>query len=148
MWRYRKLFKISWVDKVTNEEVLNLVKEKRNLYASIKRCRDRMIGHILRHEGLEGTLLEGTVEGLRWKGRKRLQYVKQIIDDVGFSGYCDMKRFAQDREGRFYMAICRITSCHKQKKKKKEYIESCIKPVPGLLTIITTTNIWSMVLLA
>ena len=46
---YRKLLKISWIDLVTNEEVLNLVKEKRNLYASIKRCRDRLIGHTLRH---------------------------------------------------------------------------------------------------
>ena len=44
---YRKLLKISWVDKVTNEEVLNLVKEKRSLNASIKRYRDRLIGHTL-----------------------------------------------------------------------------------------------------
>ena len=41
MWCYRKLLKISWVDKVTNEEVLNLVKEKRSLYASIEGPRDR-----------------------------------------------------------------------------------------------------------
>ena len=75
------------------------MKEKRNLYASIKRCRDRMIGHILRHEGLEGTLLEGTVEGCKRKERQKLEYVKQIIDDVGCSGYRDMKRLAQDRRG-------------------------------------------------
>ena len=30
MWCYRKLLKISWVDKVTNEDVLNLVKEKKS----------------------------------------------------------------------------------------------------------------------
>ena len=35
MWCYRKLLKISWIDKVKNEEVLNLVKEKRSLYALI-----------------------------------------------------------------------------------------------------------------
>ena len=44
MWYYRKLLKISWVDKATNEEVLDLVKEK-ILYASIKRSRDKLIGH-------------------------------------------------------------------------------------------------------
>ena len=63
MWCYRKLFKISWVDKVINEEVLTLVKEKKSLYARIKTRRDRLIGHTLRHEGLAGTILEGTVEG-------------------------------------------------------------------------------------
>ena len=71
---------------MTDEEVLNFVKEKRSLYASIKRRRDRLTGHILRHEGLAGTILEGTVEGRKKKGRQRLQYVKQIIDDVGCSG--------------------------------------------------------------
>ena len=99
MWCYRKLLKISWVDKVTNEEVLNLVKEKSNLYASIKRRRDRLIGHSLRHEGLAGTILEGTVEGHNGKGRQRLEYMKQIIDDVGCSGYCKIKRLASDRNG-------------------------------------------------
>ena len=34
MWFYRKLLKISWVDLVTNKEVLNLVKEKRSSYVS------------------------------------------------------------------------------------------------------------------
>ena len=46
-----------------NGEVLNLVKEKRNLCASVKRSRDRLIGHTLRHEGLAETILEGTTEG-------------------------------------------------------------------------------------
>ena len=30
---------------------------------------------------------------------KRSFYVKQIIDDVGSSGYCEMNRLAQDRNG-------------------------------------------------
>ena len=36
MWCYGELLKISWIDNVTNEEVSNLVKEKRSLCASIK----------------------------------------------------------------------------------------------------------------
>ena len=96
---YRKLLKISWVDKVKNEEVLNLLKEKRSIYARIKRHHDRLIGHTLRHEGLAGTILVGIVEGRNRKGRQRIEYVKQIIDDVGCIGYCEMKRLAQDRNG-------------------------------------------------
>ena len=79
-----------------NEEVLNSVKEKRSLYASIKRRRDRLIGHTLGHEGRSGTILEGTIEGRKRKGRQRLEYVKQIIDDAGCSVYCHMKRLTQD----------------------------------------------------
>ena len=58
-----------------------------------------MIGHTLRHEGLAGTIPKGTVERRKRKERQRLKYVKQIIDDVGYSGYCEMKRLAQDRNG-------------------------------------------------
>ena len=56
MWCYRKLLKINWVDKVTNEEVLNLMKEKKSLYACIKKRYDRLIEHTLRLEGLAGTI--------------------------------------------------------------------------------------------
>ena len=48
----RKLLKISWVDKVTNKDVLNAVKETRSLYSNIKWRRDRLICHTLRHEEL------------------------------------------------------------------------------------------------
>ena len=75
------------------------MKEKRILYASIKRCCDRLIDHTFRHEGLARTILEGIVEGHNRKGRQRLEYVKQIINDVSCSGYCEIKRLAQDRNG-------------------------------------------------
>ena len=68
------------------------MKEKRSLYASIKRCRDRLIGYTLRYEGLTGTILKGLVEGRKRKRRQRLECVKQVIDGVGCSRYCEMKR--------------------------------------------------------
>ena len=43
----------------------------------------------------------GRVEGSKRKKRQRLEYVKQIIDDVGCSGYCELKnslRIGTDRE--------------------------------------------------
>ena len=84
---------------VTSKEVSNLVKEKRSLCASIKRGRNRLIEHTFRHEGLAGTILYGTVEGGKGKRRQRLEYVEQIKNDVGCSGYCELKRLAQDGNG-------------------------------------------------
>ena len=56
---------------MTNEEVLNLAKEMKSLYASIKRCRNILIGYTLRHEGLARIFPESTVEGRKRKGRRR-----------------------------------------------------------------------------
>lgn len=38
MWCFEKMFKISWTERVTNEEVLNKIKEKRQLWKSFQ-CR-------------------------------------------------------------------------------------------------------------
>jgi len=37
MWYWRRMEKISWTDRVRNEEVLRRVKEKRNIVQTTKR---------------------------------------------------------------------------------------------------------------
>jgi hypothetical protein len=39
--------KISWTDRVTNEEVLHRIEEERNILHTIKRRKANWIGHIL-----------------------------------------------------------------------------------------------------
>ena len=97
MWCYRRMLKISWVDKVTNEEVLKRVEEERSLWGTLKRRRDKMIGHILRHEGIVRDILEAETGFKRGRGRPRLQYYNQIVTDVGCTSFRQMKRLAQDR---------------------------------------------------
>jgi hypothetical protein len=74
MWCYRRMLKIPWVDRVSNKEVLKRAQEKRVLWNNIVQRRDRLIGHLLRHEGLLKTVIEGTVEGKRCRGRPRQIY--------------------------------------------------------------------------
>ena len=40
--------KISWTDRVRNEEVLRRVKEERNILRAVKRKKVSWIGHVLR----------------------------------------------------------------------------------------------------
>jgi hypothetical protein len=60
MWSWRRMEKISWTDRVRNEEVLQRVKEKRN---TIKRRKANWIGHILRRNCLLKHVIEGTLDG-------------------------------------------------------------------------------------
>jgi len=67
---YRRMQKISWTDRMTNEEVLERVLERRSLWKSIKKRRKEWrIGHILRHGGLLGLILEGMVDGKNHRAR-------------------------------------------------------------------------------
>jgi hypothetical protein len=55
--------KISWTDNVRNEEVLQRVKEARNILRTIKRKKANWIGHILCRNHLLKHIIEGRVEG-------------------------------------------------------------------------------------
>jgi hypothetical protein len=48
MWCWRRMRKISWTDRVRNEEILHRVKEERNILHTIQRRKANWIGHILR----------------------------------------------------------------------------------------------------
>ncbi|KAI5715825.1 hypothetical protein M8J77_023140 [Diaphorina citri] len=97
MWCFRRTLKIIWSDRISNEEVLKRINEKRQLMNIIAKRRTEWIGHNLRHEGLLHTIIEGLVEGNVQRGRPRKEYMDQIRDDMGCSSYVEMKRTAEDR---------------------------------------------------
>jgi hypothetical protein len=47
MWYWRRMEKISWTDRVRNEEVLPRVKEERKIPLTIERRKANWIGHVL-----------------------------------------------------------------------------------------------------
>jgi hypothetical protein len=71
MWCWRRMEKISWTDRVRNEEVLHRVKEERNILHTIKRIKVNWIGHILRRNCLLKHVIEGKLEGrIEMTGRR------------------------------------------------------------------------------
>ena len=75
--------KISWTDRVRNEEVLHRVKEERNILDTMKRWKAKWIGHILPRIEVKGR-----------QGRR----CKQIFDDLKERGrYWELKEEAPDR---------------------------------------------------
>ena len=65
MWCHSRMVNIKWMDRITNEEVLGRIEEKRTLWKSLKKRRGQMMGHTLRHGGLLNDILEREV------GKKR-----------------------------------------------------------------------------
>ena len=64
------LEKIKWSEKVTNEQVLDCIEEKRTLLNNILRTKANWIGHILRrncllHDAIEGQMTERKEVGKR-----------------------------------------------------------------------------------
>ena len=85
MWCWRRVEKISWTDRVRNE-VLQRVKEDRNIRRTIKEEKANWIGHILRRNCLLKYVIEGKREGrIEVTGRRRISS-KQLLDDLNAKG--------------------------------------------------------------
>ena len=76
---YRRLLKISWTEKVTNEEVRSRLQiENSYLITQFKKLKMSFFGHIKRHDTLEKTILEGKLEGKRKRGKPRRVWTDDI----------------------------------------------------------------------
>src|SRR6476469_2973978 len=94
MWVWRRMGKVSWMDKRTNEQVLSSMNEKRSLIKTIWDRKKNWIGHVVKGDGLMKLVLEGRMEGKRPRERPRMG----MIDDVLDATYGDLKRKAENRE--------------------------------------------------
>jgi len=51
--------KISWVNKISNEQVLQRVNETKTMLDTVGKCKLVLLGHVLRHESLLRDIIEG-----------------------------------------------------------------------------------------
>ena len=70
MWFYRRMLRISWTNRITNEEVLRRIGMQRTLVKEIRKRQLNFLGHILRKEKIEHLCLTGKIEGRRARGRQ------------------------------------------------------------------------------
>lgn len=85
MWTYRRIGKISWTKKMTNEDVLKKLKITRSLMNTIRIRKLTYLGHIKRHNTIMKETLEGTTPGSRGRGRPRTKWMDNITEWTGMS---------------------------------------------------------------
>ena len=84
---FRKLLGISYRDHITNEEVKarvgNAIGPYEDLLTSVKRRKLKWFGHVTRSSGLAKTILQGTTQGGRRRGRQRNRWEDNIKEWTG-----------------------------------------------------------------
>ena len=83
MWKFNLLERVSYKDRVTNEEVLRKLGVERGLISLIRTQKLSYFGHIARHDSLQKTVLTGRVDGKRGRGRSRRQWYDEIKEWTG-----------------------------------------------------------------
>ena len=75
MWVYRR---VSWTEKITNEEVLRRMGTDREIERQFKTRKLQYLGHLIRHNSTQLQLIEGKIEGRRSCGRPRNTWITDI----------------------------------------------------------------------
>ena len=83
MWLYRRMLRIPWTDRVTNEAVLHRAGADREMMRMMRQRQLRFLGHVMRRRQLESVCVMGKVEGRRGRGRPRIKLVDTLAKAVG-----------------------------------------------------------------
>jgi len=96
----RKILRVSWSAKQTNEWVLNKAGVKRERLDTVKARKLAYYGHIMRKQGncLEKEIMQGTMPGARRRGRPRTAWIP--VDNKTWTGLPveESIRMAEDRD--------------------------------------------------
>jgi len=95
----RKILRVLWTAKKTNEWVLNKAGVKRELLDTVKARKLAHHGHTMRKQGscLEKEIMQGTMPGARRRGRPRTAWMGSIKTWTGLSVE-ESIRMTEDRD--------------------------------------------------
>jgi len=95
----RRVLRVAWTEKRTNEWVLKKAGVDRMLLSNIKERKMGYYGHIIRKKGncLEKDLIQGTMPGGRGRGRPSMKWMDNIRDWTGMTME-QIMRSTEDRQ--------------------------------------------------
>ena len=95
----RRILRVSWTAKKTNEWVLNKAGVKRELLDTVKARKLAYYSHTMRKQGscLDKEIMQGTMPGARKRGRPRTAWMDNIKTWTGFSVE-ESIRMTEDRD--------------------------------------------------
>ena len=98
MWFFRRMLKIPWTAKRSNEEVLKEVDQTRRIMDHFRKRQSSFFGHIMRRGKLEHTITAGKIEGKRDRGRQREKMLDGLTRWHGAQSPAELIDNTRDRE--------------------------------------------------
>ena len=86
LWRWRRLLRIPWTARRSNQSILKDTNSGCSLEGLMLKLKLQYFGHIMwRADSFEKTLMLGTIEGRRRRGRQRMRWLDGITDSMHMS---------------------------------------------------------------
>ncbi|GFS18544.1 eukaryotic translation initiation factor 3 subunit F [Elysia marginata] len=99
MWFLRRMMRIPWTAKKTNEEILTKAQTTRRLMTKIRKRQAKFVGHVIRRNQLEHSVTTGKFDGKRGRGRPREKMLDSLADWMNIEKPSEMIRKMSCRVG-------------------------------------------------
>ena len=98
VWCWRRLLRVPWTARRSNQSILNKINPEYSFKWLMLKLRLQYFGHLMRRtDSLEKTLMLGTAEGKRRRGRQRVRWLDGITYSVDMN-WSKLQEMVKDRE--------------------------------------------------
>ncbi|XP_059738949.1 etoposide-induced protein 2.4 homolog isoform X2 [Bos taurus] len=97
LWCWRRLLRVPWTAGRSNQSILKKISPGCSLEGLMLKLKLQYVGHLIRADSLEKTLMLGKIEGGRRRGRQRMRWFDGITYSMDM-GLGELRGFVMDRE--------------------------------------------------
>ena len=128
MWTWCRILKISWTEKVTNEEVLVHASEARSILKMIWCSKHRWLGHVLRHENLLHDIIIGKMLGKDTQSKKRMELLHDMMEGKDYRQLKDLISEIKMETGQQVRMQKLAGNCRRLKRRAQNITEMPFRP--------------------